>query len=190
MTLTLAQQDVADKTSPTRHMKDITETSELNLAGAIANTWQVTDVGSIDDAIGLLFEALPNDNLTQWSKDQQQLQYTAQAMVLNAIASGLDYAYKYQEKALDKIAVDLTEHQKSADGTEFWNGKAESLLERLAVTEHNSDAICQVLHAVKRRYQDSTGDAWKPWSPTVKVQVESATSNEVANVLARLKGKR
>ena len=84
--MTLAQQEALDNTSPTRHMKDITETSELNLAGAIANTWQVTDVGSINDAIGLLFEALPNDNLTQWSKDQQQLQYTAQAMVLNAIA--------------------------------------------------------------------------------------------------------
>jgi len=167
-------------------MANVTETSEFNLAGAIANTWQVTDVNAIHDAIATLAEALPNDNLTQWSKDQQQLQYTAQAMVLNAIASGLDYAYKYQEKALDKIAVDLTEHQKSADGTEFWNAKAESLLERLAVTEHNSDAILQVLHSVKKNYEHSTGDAWKPWSPTAKVQVESATSNEVANVLARL----
>ena len=31
MTLTLAQQDVADKTSPTRHMKDNAETGEFNL---------------------------------------------------------------------------------------------------------------------------------------------------------------
>ena len=52
-------------------MANVTETSEFNLAGAIANTWQVTDVNAIHDAINTLAEALPNDNLTQWSKDQQ-----------------------------------------------------------------------------------------------------------------------
>lgn len=168
-------------------LKDVAEgNNEYNLASEIANHWKITQVADIQDALGNLFEALPDDNLTQWSKDNQNTSYTAQALTFGAMASGLDYAVKYQEKSIAKLADDLTEHHKACDDTEFWNTKAESLLERLAVNEHNLDALSQTLESVKHFYENSTGDVWKAYTPASKTPVVSATSLELAATLARL----
>lgn len=167
-------------------MTDITVTGSINLASEIANHWKVTDVDAIQESIGNLFEALPDDNLTQWSKDQQNTSFTCQALVLSAMASGLDFSIKYQERSIAKLADDLTEHSRSCDDTEFWNTKAESLLERLAVNEHNLDALSQVFSSVKHFYSNSTGDTWKAYEAKSKTPVITATTLELASTLARL----
>ena len=81
----------------------------------------------------------------------------------------------------------LFRSNKTNNGTEFWNVKAESLLERLAIIEHNLDALEQVFHAVKEKYEQATGDQWRPYTPPSKSQKETATASEVAQVLAKYK---
>jgi hypothetical protein len=168
-------------------LRDVSEVGNINLASEIAQTFSKVEIDKVQEGLGILFEALPADNLTLWSKENDQLQYTCQALAFSAMANGLDYAVKYQQKQIDKIADDLAEHFKSNQGTEFWNVKAESLLERLAVCEHNLDALAQVFDVVKHNYKNSTGDSWKPYTPPSKTTAETATAYEVQATLARLK---
>ena len=168
-------------------LKDVTVTSEINLASDIANTFSILDIEQMQEGLGLVFEALPADNLTLWSKENGQTQYTCQALTLSAMSTGLDYAVKNQQRMLDKIADDLNDHYKAQNPSEFWNTKAESMLERLAVCEHNLDAIAQVFDTVTKLYYNSTGDQWKPYNAPSKTLNQTATNLEVASVLARLK---
>jgi len=161
--------------------------NQSELISAVAHTFTYMDIEKMSEGLGLLFESLPADNLSQWSKENGQFQYTSQALCFNALANGLDYAVKNQHKIASKTADDLNQHNKSNNGTEFWNTKAESLLERLAVIEHNLDALEQVFHAVKEKYEQATGDQWRPYTPPSKTATETATASEVASVLAKYK---
>lgn len=168
-------------------LRDVSEVGNINLASEISQTFSKVEIDKVQEGLGILFEALPADNLTLWSKENDQLQYTCQALAFSSMANGLDYAVKYQQKQLDKIADDLNEHYKMHNSGEFWNSKAESMLERLAVCEHNLDALAQVFDVVKHNYKNSTGDSWKPYTPAAKTTAETATAYEVAATLARLK---
>ena len=156
----------------------------------VERNFSITDIEGLRSGLGLLAEALPSDNLTQWSKENGQYGYTCQAVTLNAMATGLNYAVSSQAKYLDKLADDLNEHYKQNDGTEFWNTKGESLLERVAVCEHNLDALEQVFHIIKDLYENSTGDAWKPYTAPTKTATQTATAGDVAEALARLQKRR
>jgi hypothetical protein len=169
------------------NIKEIKMSNQSELISAIAHQFTYTDIDKLAEGFGLVFESLPADNLTQWSKENGQYSYTCQALTFNAIANGIDYAVKNQTKQIGKIGDDLMEHNRVNNGTEFWNVKAESLLERLAVCEHNLDALEQVFQKVKELYEQATGDAWKPYTPPSKTSKETATASEVATVLARLK---
>ena len=158
-----------------------------NLIASIGNSFTFVNIPQLEEGLGLVFESLPNDNLTQWAKDNGQTSYTCQALVLNSFANGLNFALQNQQKQIGKIADDLNEHYKVNNGTEFWNVKAESLLERLAVCEHNLDAIEQAFHIVKKLYENSTGESWKVYTPPSKTSTETATASEVAQVLAKYK---
>lgn len=158
-----------------------------NLIATIGNSFTFVNIDQLQEGLGLVMESLPNDNLTQWSKDNQQLSYTCQALTLNAFANGLNYALQNQQKQISKIADDLNEHNKVNNGTEFWNVKAESLLERLAVCEHNLDALEQAFHIIKKLYETSTGESWRVYTPPSKTAKETATASEVASVLAKYK---
>ena len=127
--------------------------NQSELISAISHTFTYMDIEKMSEGLGLIFESLPSDNLSQWSKENGQFQYTSQALCFNALANGLDYAVKNQQKLASKTADDLNQHNKTNNGTEFWNVKAESLLERLAIIEHNLDALEQVFHAVKEKYE-------------------------------------
>ena len=159
--------------------------NQSELISAVAHTFTYMDIEKMSEGIGLLFESLPADNMTQWSKENGQFQYTSQALAFNALANGLDYGVKNQHKLATKTADDLHQHNKTNNGTEFWNVKAESLLERLAVIEHNLDALEQVFHAVKEKYEQATGDAWRPYTAPSKTATETATASEVVSVLAK-----
>jgi hypothetical protein len=161
--------------------------NQSELISAVAHTFSYMDIEKMQEGIGLLFESLPADNMTQWSKENGQYQYTSQALAFNALANGLDYGVKNQHKLATKTADDLLQHNKTNNGTEFWNVKAESLLERLAVIEHNLDALEQVFHAVKEKYEQATGDAWRPYTAPSKTATETATASEVASVLSKYK---
>jgi hypothetical protein len=161
--------------------------NQSELISAVAHTFTYMDIEKMSEGIGLLFESLPADNMTQWSKENGQFQYTSQALAFNALANGLDYGVKNQHKLATKTADDLNQHNKTNNGTEFWNVKAESLLERLAVIEHNLDALEQVFNAVKEKYEQATGDAWRPYTPPSKTATETATASEVASVLSKYK---
>ena len=161
--------------------------NQSELISAVAHTFTYMDIEKMSEGIGLLFESLPADNMTQWSKENGQFQYTSQALAFNALANGLDYGVKNQHKLATKTADDLNQHNKTNNGTEFWNVKAESLLERLAVIEHNLDALEQVFHAVKEKYEQATGDAWRPYTAPSKTATETATASEVASVLSKYK---
>ena len=161
--------------------------NQSELISAVAHTFTYMDIEKMSEGLGLLFESLPADNLSQWSKENGQFQYTSQALCFNALANGLDYAVKNQTKLAGKTADDLNQHNKTNNGTEFWNVKAESLLERLAIIEHNLDALEQVFHAVKEKYEQGTGDAWRPYTPPSKTATETATASEVASVLSKYK---
>ena len=161
--------------------------NENNLISTISHQFTYVDIEKLQEGLGMVTEAMPNDNLTQWSKDNSQLSYTCQALTLNAFANGLSFALSNQTKQIDKIASDLSDHNKVNNGTEFWNVKAESLLERLAVCEPNLDALEQAFDVVKKLYENSTGDAWKPYTPPSKSTTETATASEVASVLAKYK---
>lgn len=156
----------------------------------VERNYSVTDIDALRQGLGLVAEALPNDNLTQWSKENGQFSYTCAAVTFNAIATGLNYAVSSQAKYLDKLADDLNEHYKVNDGTEFWNTKGESLLERVAVCEHNLDALEQVFHIVKDLYENATGDQWKPYTAPTKTATQTATAGDVAEKLAQLQKRR
>jgi len=159
----------------------------VNLASAIANTFKVFDIEQCKEGLGLMFESLPDDNLTEYSKTQQNTSYTCQALVLNAMANGLDYSLKTTFKALDKLTAEIDEHSKGNTETEFWNVRGEQLLERLAVIEHNIDALEQVFHMVKKYYAQSTGNEWTPYVAPSKNAGVTATAVELQATLARLK---
>ena len=161
--------------------------NQSELISAVAHTFTYMDIEKMSEGIGLLFESLPADNMTQWSMENGQFQYTSQALAFNALANGLDYGVKNQHKLATKTADDLNQHNKTNNGTEFWNVKAESLLERLAVIEHNLDALEQVFNAVKEKYEQATGDQWRPYTPPSKTATETATASEVASVLSKYK---
>jgi len=161
--------------------------NQSELISAIGHSFTYMDIEKMSEGLGLLFESLPADNLTQWSKENGQFSYTCQALTFNALANGLAFAVSNQQKQISKIGDDLQEHNRVNNGTEFWNVKAESLLERLAVCEHNLDALDQVFTEVKNKYEQATGDAWRPYTPPSKTAKETATASEVASVLARLK---
>ena len=160
-----------------------------NLISTIAHDFTYVDIEKLQEGLGLVSEALPNDNLTAYSKETGQLAYTCQALTLNAMASGLHYALSSQNKMIDKIAQDLKEHYEAINETEFWNVKAEGLMERLAVCEHNLDALDQAYAVVKVLYENSTGDAWRPYTPKDKTSTatQTATSLDVASVLKKYK---
>lgn len=161
--------------------------NQSELISAVSHSFTYMDIEKMSEGLGLVFESLPADNLTQWSKENGQFSYTCQALTFNALANGLSFAVQNQQKQISKIADDLNEHNKVNNGTEFWNVKAESLLERLAVCEHNLDALEQVFHEVKTKYEQATGDAWRPYTPPSNKAKETATASEVANVLAKYK---
>jgi hypothetical protein len=161
--------------------------NQSELISAVAHTFTYMDIEKMSEGLGLLFESLPADNMTQWSKENGQFQYTSQALAFNALANGLDYGVKNQHKLATKTADDLLQHNKNNNGTEFWNTKAENLLERLAVIEHNLDALEQVFHAVKEKYEQATGDQWRPYIAPSKTATETATASEVASVLSKYK---
>lgn len=161
--------------------------NQSELISAVSHSFTYMDIEKMSEGLGLVFESLPADNLTQWSKENGQFSYTCQALTFNALANGLSFAVQNQQKQISKIADDLNEHNKVNNGTEFWNVKAESLLERLAVCEHNLDALEQVFHEVKTKYEQATGDAWRPYTPPSTKAKETATASEVASVLAKYK---
>jgi hypothetical protein len=161
--------------------------NQSEIISTLTHSFTYVDIEKLEEGLGLVSEALPNDNLTQWSKDNGQVSYTCQALTFNAFANGLNYAVQNQQKQIGKIADDLNEHNKVNNGTEFWNVKAESLLERLAVCEHNLDALEQAFAVVKKLYENSTGDSWKVYTPPAKTATETATASEVASVLAKYK---
>jgi hypothetical protein len=153
----------------------------------IERNFSITQIDELREGLGLVAQALPDDNLTQWSKENGQFAYTTRAVTLNALATGLHYAVSSQEKYLDKLSDDLDQHYKVNDGTEFWNTKGESLLERVAVCEHNLDGLEQVFAIVKDLYENASGDAWKPYTAPSKTATQTATAADVAETLLRLK---
>lgn len=161
--------------------------NQSELISAVSHSFTYMDIEKMSEGLGLVFESLPADNLTQWAKENGQFSYTCQALTFNALANGLSFAVQNQQKQISKIADDLNEHNKVNNGTEFWNVKAESLLERLAVCEHNLDALEQVFHEVKNKYEQATGDTWRPYTPPSTKAKETATASEVASVLAKYK---
>lgn len=166
-------------------LRDISENGQINLASQIANSFTFMEVSEMQNALKTFVETLPADNMTQWHKDKGILGYTSQAIVLNGFANALDYQLKNQNLQLDKIILSLKDCQNSKSDTEFWNNKVESNLERLAVIEHNLDTLEQVFSCVKNLYLNSTGEQWKPYiKPSEKV-IETATAQELDNILAK-----
>lgn len=161
---------------------------ESNLVQQINQEFNTLELHQMQQGLQLLVEALPDDNLTQWSKDNANTSYTAQAVVLNGMATGLHYALAGQNKMLDKVVDSLREHQEfGSQSTEFWNSRAESLLERIAVIETNIEALYQVFQAVKAHYKRSTSEEWVLWQARNEVSAaQTATSLLVKEKLSKL----
>lgn len=169
-------------------LKDVSETGELNLASSIVNSFTFMEVSEMQRAIREFSNALPNDNLTAWAKENGIFAYTSQALVLNSFANALNYQLKNLNIQLDKVVNEMKELSQAETKTEFWDRRVQGTIERLAVIETNLDNLDQVFTEVKKLYEQSTGNTWTEYikkSEQEPSQVSTASALELENVLAK-----
>ena len=166
-------------------MQDVSETGNINLSSAIVNKFTFMEVPEMQKAIREFSESLPNDNLTEWAKENGIYAYTTQALVLNSFANALNYQLKNLNTQLDKVVNEMRELQSSETKTEFWDRRVQGTIERLAVIETNLDNLDQIFIEVKKLYEKSTGNAWAEYIKKSEQEPTTASSVELDSILAK-----
>lgn len=144
--------------------------NSANTTEVIENDFGVVDMENLPHAVSSFLDCIPENNLTQWHKEQGILTNQAKARLLSALCGALDYQIKNLRANIAQKISELSEHlQSNGQGTEIHEVKTESKIEYIKSSEVTLDSMESVFDLFKVHYESTAQEKWQPYvaKPTV-----------------------
>jgi len=110
-----------------------------------------------------LTEMFPNDNLSDYQKENGRVEFTAQARFINGLASGNDFQMKQVRTYILSRESALSDALKSNNSSEVQNAKIENIHGDILNSNITFDLMAEFQIAIKEAYKSCTGSDWVPY---------------------------
>ena len=100
------------------------------------------------------------DNLTLWHKENDRLDFSSRARMLNGLCSGLDFQIKNQKNYLGNQQSNLKTALESSNTGDVQDSKIQSLKEQCELAEVGIDEAEELFLILKTEYSKTANSEW------------------------------
>lgn len=104
-----------------------------------------------------------NENLSLWAKENDKLEFSSRARMLNALLSGLTFAIKSQSQYISGVQTKIKEACESSNTTDTHEAYITGLMDNITQNDVTETEFADIILALKDEYKEATGSAWVPY---------------------------